>query len=87
MKTTITEEDLKKAQKETEFGDGTYTCSCLYYQAAKRCGVPVRFVRIRDMRLMDGTHWPIPESLWRITRAKESLWPSFVGTEIELPDL
>ncbi len=88
MKTTITQEDLEKAQKEyAERGSIFIDCCCLVFQACKRVGIPIRNCGIQRIIVSGGSEVELHFSCHKITEATPKDWPSFVGTEIELPDL
>ncbi len=94
MKVTITQEDCDRAlaeySEEANNGCSNVCQSCLIYQAAKRMGIDVWFVGASQIQFPESTGreaFELGAAEREITKAMCSDWPSFVGTEIELPDL
>lgn len=87
MKTTITKEDVEKAQEEIR---SKGVCqSCVLHQAIKRETGKHFTVWLCDVSPNGSSRSAIPifGTAARITQADESDWPSFIGTEIEIPEI
>lgn len=87
MKTVITKEDVEKAINR---GGGIGVCqSCVLHQAIKRATGKYVHVWINEISLNGSGRNTIPLTghAARITEAGQSEWPSFIGTEIDIPEL
>lgn len=87
MKTTITADDVEKAQREYTYGSGIELANCCpVHQAIKRItGKPIRvgygWIQI------NGSQPRLNGNAYAMTRNPTNLWPSFIGQEIEIPEL